>query len=176
MREYESSADTGISPAIPLQAAASFPAPAVLDETQLAYGKPWAGCRLLWVDDSSMLLSLYKAVFEKLGFEVLATSSPAQALRHLSFGEADIAILDYDMPAMNGENLASLIKDRSPRFPVILYSGNTSLPSSTHRQVDAICAKGGPRQDLLDAIERLAFKATVHVPESPPSFTPSSNH
>jgi DNA-binding NtrC family response regulator len=68
---------------------------------------PWRGRRLLWVDDSRLLLSLYKSVFESLGFEVLATSSTEEALRHMTAGSVDVAILDYDMPEMDGVLLAS---------------------------------------------------------------------
>jgi len=139
----------------------------------------WTGGRrrLLWVDDSGLLLSLYKSVFERLGFDVVTTSCPAEALKHLSLGQADLAILDYDMPAMDGGTLASMMKDRSPMFPVILYSGNTSIPSSARHWVDAICAKGSPREELLDTIERLALKAAAaQGMGSQSDLSPSSNH
>jgi CheY-like chemotaxis protein len=146
-----------------------------LEPGHLALSQPWIGRRLLWVDDSLLLLSLYKSVFEKLGFEVLATSSPAEALQHLSSGAADLAILDYDMPEMDGGMLASLMKTRYPMFPIILCSGNTTIPTSAHHWVDAICVKGARREELLNTIERLAIKAsTAHEPL--PVFTPSSNH
>jgi DNA-binding NtrC family response regulator len=118
--------------------------------------EPWKGRRLLWVDDSRLLLSLYQSVFESLGFEVLATSSQAEALRHASSDEADVAIVDYDMPEMDGEVLASLMKSRCPLLPVILYSGSPSIPHSVHHWVDAICTKAAPREELLATIERLA--------------------
>ena len=124
--------------AIPM---ARLPATARAD---LALLQPWTGRRLLWVDDSRALLSLYKSVFERLGFEVLATSSPDEALEHVSSNAPDVVILDYDMPGMDGGMLASLIKDRYKVLPVILYSGSTGIPSTAHHWVDAICAKAAP--------------------------------
>jgi CheY-like chemotaxis protein len=112
--------------------------------------------KILWVDDSSFLLSLYEAVFGSLGFEVVATSSPQDALRHA--GDVDIAILDYDMPDMNGAALASLLKASCRTLPVILYSGNSSISDGAHQWVDAICAKGAPREELLSTIHRLSRK------------------
>ena len=133
--------------------------------------------RLLWVDDSRMLLSLYRAIFEGLGFEVLATSSPAEALHHLSSHGADIAILDYDMPEMDGGILASMIKDLCPMLPVILYSGNTSIPQVARRCVDAVCAKATPRGELLATIERLSPNAQHEQEDNRLRiFAPSSNH
>jgi CheY-like chemotaxis protein len=112
--------------------------------------------KILWVDDSSSLLSLYQAVFGSLGFEVTTTSSPQDALSHA--GDVDIAILDYDMPDMNGAALASLLKASFRTLPVILYSGSSSISDAAHQWVDAICAKGAPREELLSTIDRLSRK------------------
>lgn len=114
---------------------------------------------LLWVDDSRLLLSLYQAVFESLGFEVVAISSPREALQQLGASRADVAIVDYDMPEMDGGTLASMMKARFPMLPVILYSGNVSIPKMARRQVDALCSKAAPRQELLATIEQLSLKA-----------------
>jgi DNA-binding NtrC family response regulator len=132
--------------------------------------------RLLWVDDSRMLLSLYQSVFESLGFEVLATSSPNEALEHLSSHGADVAILDYDMPEIDGGALASMIKDQCPMLPVILYSGNPSIPYVARRWVDAVCAKAAPRAELLATIDRLSQNAQREENNRLRTFTPSSNH
>jgi CheY-like chemotaxis protein len=139
--------------------------------------QPWKASRLLWVDDSRMLLSLYKAVFESLGFEVSATSSPEEALEQLSDHAADVAILDYDMPGMDGGMLASLMKDRYPTLPVILYSGNNSIPPSARHWVDAVCAKASPREELLATIDRLSHQSWRDPgQQSRQSLAPSSNH
>jgi DNA-binding NtrC family response regulator len=111
--------------------------------------------RILWVDDSRSLLSLYQAIFEGLGFEVVVTPSPLEALDRLSWEQTDVAILDYDMPEMDGGALASMMKSRVPEMPVILYTGSTKVPRHARECVDAICAKASPREELLLAIERL---------------------
>ena len=138
MRQYQCVPTAEIPPAIPM---GGSPATARAD---LALLQPWTGRRLLWVDDARALLSLYKSVFERLGFEVLATSSPDEALEHVSSNAPDVAILDYDMPGMDGGMLASLIKDRYPVLPVILYSGSTGIHLTAHHWVDAICTKTAP--------------------------------
>jgi CheY-like chemotaxis protein len=127
------------------------------------------------VDDSRSLLSLYKAIFEGLGFEVVATPSPLEALDRLSWDQADVAILDYDMPEMDGGALASMIKSRLPVMPVILYTGTTSVPRRARCCVDAICAKAAPRGELLTVVERLLRKsATRHSEPRPPALSPQS--
>jgi CheY-like chemotaxis protein len=74
-----------------------------------------------------------------------------------------VAILDYDMPEMDGGALASMIKSRVPGMPIILYTGSTKVPRRARCCVDAICAKASPREDLLLVIERLLRRsATRH--------------
>ena len=171
MRQEQSITAREIPPTIPMGGS-----PAI-ESARLASSQPWTGRKLLWVDDSRSLLSLYRSVFERLGYEVLATSSPAEALQHASSAAADVVILDYDMPEMDGATLASFMKDRHPMLPVILYSGSANIPSSAIHLVDAICAKGAPREELLATIERLALRnSAAHGFESQPFFTPSSNH
>jgi DNA-binding NtrC family response regulator len=142
----------------------------------VASSQPGSGQRLLWVDDSRPLLGLYKAIFESLGFEVQATCSPQEALEHLSSQATDVAILDYEMPDMNGSVLASLIKGRHPELPVILYSGSVCIPQDAHHWVDAICSKAAPREELLAMIEETLARragserrASFHPARSSPS-------
>ena len=131
--------------------------------------------RVLWVDDSEVLLSLYRAVFESLGFEVVTTPSPAEALERLSWDPADLAILDYNMPEMDGGTLAAMIKSRTPVMPVILYTATTSVPRRARCWVDAICAKAAPQRELLEEVRRLLRKSPNRRPRSSqPLSTPQS--
>src|SRR5260370_15672592 len=114
--------------------------------------QPGKSRRLLWVDDSEVLLSLYKAVFEHLGFEVLASASPERTLDKLSSAAADVAILDYDMPEMNGGDLASAVKNQFPTLPVILLHPYPRLPHNVARSVEAGCAKATARANFLYTI------------------------
>jgi len=132
----------------------------------IASSRPGRSRKLLWVDDSRPMLALYKAVFEGLGFDVQAICSPQEALDHLSSQATDVAILDYEMPDMDGGVLASLIKGLRPELPVILYSGSTCIPQDVHRWVDAICSKAAPLEELLAMInETLAQPCVLENPE-----------
>jgi CheY-like chemotaxis protein len=158
-------AATGIAPAISPQV------------SQLASAR---NRTLLWVDDSHALLLLYKSVFENLGFAVRATSCPREALDHASTNKTDstidVAILDYEMPEMNGGELAHLLRFQHPGLPIILYSSSTCIPASVNQSVDAVCVKGAPRHELLAAIEWLSGNPARTIGERPSVPTPSSNH
>ena len=165
MHSTSSRAATSISPAI---------------SAQVSEFAPSRNQTLLWVDDSRTLLSLYKSVFENLGFAVCTTSSPREALRHASTNKTDsaidVAILDYEMPEMNGGELAHLLRFQHPSLPIILYSSSTCIPASVNDSVDAVCVKGAPRQELLATIEWLSGDPSRTIGERPSVSTPSSNH
>lgn len=50
-------------------------------------------------------------------------SQPAKALEWLNGNHADLAILDIDMPGMNGMELAAVIKQRYPGISVLFLTG-----------------------------------------------------
>ena len=128
---------------------------------------------LLWVDDSSTLLDLYQTVYQSLGFDVLATSSVEEAVSFLK--RADVVVLDYDMPDMNGAALASLLKTIDDSKPIILHSGNASITPVAHPWVDAICFKGAPREELLAVISRLCEDRAIEELEIFQAAMPPTN-
>jgi DNA-binding NtrC family response regulator len=113
---------------------------------------------LVWIDDYQPGLSVYKAVFEGLGFRVLAASSGRIGLDLIDSSPVDVVIVDYEMPEMDGEAVATSIKNSRPELPVILFSGSSLVPSRVKSVVDAVCDKAGSRDDLLAAINRVLGK------------------
>ena len=73
--------------------------------------------RLLMEDAVSMLKSLN--VFD----EVTGFVRSDEALNYLDKGQADLALLDIDMPDMNGLELAMSIKNRCPDTAIIFLTG-----------------------------------------------------
>jgi CheY-like chemotaxis protein len=110
---------------------------------------------LLWIDDFAPALALYKAMCENLGFRVLTASTGRAGLRLAATNRIDLVVTDYEMPEMNGEEVALAIKALSPRTPILLFSGSSLVPQSTRRTVDACCDKAAPRNQLLRAIHGL---------------------
>jgi CheY-like chemotaxis protein len=80
--------------------------------------------RVLLVDDNVSLLTLFCEALSHEGYGVVAASDGSQAeLRAAAEPGFDILITDYNMPGMNGVELASRLTLRQPNLPVLLISG-----------------------------------------------------
>jgi CheY-like chemotaxis protein len=127
-----------------------------------------SGPQILWIDDFKPALALYKAMFENLGFSVLTACSGEEGLRLAATHPPDIVVTDYEMPGMDGGEVAAAIKALYSKTPVLLFSGSTLVPARATRLVDASCDKAGSRDELLSTIYRLLKKKHNRGLQPPP--------
>ncbi|MFT3837937.1 MAG: response regulator [Myxococcaceae bacterium] len=83
--------------------------------------------KFLLVDDIEDNLVALEAVLRRPGLEVLMATSGAAALELLLTHEVALAILDVQMPEMNGFELAELMRgaERTKRVPIIFLTAGT---------------------------------------------------
>ncbi len=107
---------------------------------------------VLIVDDEAMLLAMYKDMFSLLGCDTLTTPDPNNALAFLKNNpDIDLLCTDYDMPEMNGLELATQCHDLRPNLPILLNSGlQVDLDSDAVQRagVSAILTKPVALQEL----------------------------
>lgn len=109
--------------------------------------------RILCVDDDLVTLRLRKVLLEAAGYSVFLASSGAEALRMLSEGtEIDLVLLDYMMPEMNGNELASKLRALYPHLRLIAVSAVGQLPATLVNAVDSHVQKGHDPELLLSVI------------------------
>ena len=78
--------------------------------------------RILMVDDEPMVRTVMGRMLERAGHSTVVACDGTEALSLLD-DSFDLVITDYDMPDMNGAELASRIAATRPDCPVILLSG-----------------------------------------------------
>jgi CheY-like chemotaxis protein len=79
----------------------------------------------------------------------------------------DLAILDFEMPGMNGRDLVLRMRALHDRFPILLLSGSVSSLSPEDRVLFSKCLdKGEPVRHLLDLIA--AFLEPNEIPDFGP--------
>ena len=97
-----------------------------------------SGETVLVVEDESMILEVAVEILEGLGYKVLATTAPADALTIVSEhkGAIDLLLTDVIMPGMNGRDLAGRIRAMRPGLRVLYMSGYTANVIVTRGLVD----------------------------------------
>jgi CheY-like chemotaxis protein len=108
--------------------------------------------RLLCVDDDLGFLVGFTAVLESAGYCVVATNDPRQGFELATNGAFDLVIVDYDMPYMNGGELAFRLKQHRRDLPIILFSGSDSVPLQAINGVDDHLVKGEGVKTLLQTV------------------------
>jgi len=106
---------------------------------------------VLCIDDDEAILRYEKALLERSGYAVIAASSAQQGLRLATMCKCDAVLLDYEMPGMNGHEVAVEIKRVRPELKVILLSG-CEVPPQALALVDAFVPKLEANQQLLPTI------------------------
>lgn len=86
-------------------------------------------CRVLLVDDDSLVMTSATALIKDLGHTSIEATSGSDALAKLAAGlDVDVVITDHAMPAMTGLELARRIQEHYPKLPIILATGSAETP------------------------------------------------
>lgn len=86
--------------------------------------------RILLVDDEANIREGLKAVLQKDGHEVRDAVSGAAALALLPQFDAEVAVLDIQMPGMMGTELLAALKEQRPFLAVIMLTGHGTLDTA----------------------------------------------
>lgn len=92
---------------------------------------PPAPGKLLLVDDEANILSSLRRLLRQDGYQIVAETSPEQALVRLQAEPFDVIISDQRMPGMMGVEFLRRAKKTRPETMRIVLSGYTELESVT---------------------------------------------
>ena len=112
---------------------------------------------VLLVDDDVQYLELRAQVMKSCGFSVITAPGPMEAISMLAKTNAiKVAVLDYQMPVMNGCLLADRLKSMCPKLKIILHSGAVAIPESQMTNIDVFISKS-------DELARLIASVSEHT-------------
>ncbi len=83
---------------------------------------------ILLIDDDEAVLQVHAAMLMSLGHNVVPTTSPDAALQQAMLHRFKAAVIDVYMPAMSGVELASRLRLRDPRLPILFIGGYVHEP------------------------------------------------
>lgn len=83
---------------------------------------------ILIVDDDVPTLNLIKEAVEQAGFNAIAESQSSKVMGMIENISLDLAIIDLEMPVVNGFDLIKMIKSNKNfiKLPIIIYTGKES--------------------------------------------------
>jgi CheY-like chemotaxis protein len=131
----------------------------------LAKKKP----KILCVDDQVENLRVRAMFLEQFGCEVVQTQDHQSTLREVTEDGIDLIVIDYHLAdGQTGEEVARDVRVLRPQLPLIMLSGDTKLPESASRIVDAVLIKGtSDPKALLELIEQLVPGTKLRSRHSP---------
>jgi two-component system chemotaxis response regulator CheY len=115
----------------------------------------------LVIDDSRAMRSMLSRMVKELGFEVVEAANGSEALKKLADGlEPQIALVDWNMPEMNGLEFVESVRRDARHQAVTLMMVTTEIESSqVMRALDAganeYLMKPFTREALVEKLELL---------------------
>ena len=77
---------------------------------------------VLVADDHESVREVVRAVLEHAGYKVAEAVDGIDAVDKASQLKPDLLILDLRMPKLNGVEVASLVRGRLPKVPIVLFT------------------------------------------------------
>jgi len=119
--------------------------------------------RILLVDDVPLNVKVLAAMLKKLGAEVTAVSSGAEALEKLQKEEPDVLLTDLWMPEMNGEELATRIRENPSFASLTIVAVTADVESKNNfdlKNIDGVLIKPVTSKKLENLLAFLRSKRT----------------
>jgi CheY-like chemotaxis protein len=118
---------------------------------------------VLVVDDDSVFRELESRALRQQGYNVVQAACAAEALR-LAGATATLHLLltDFNMPDVDGLELARRFRAMRPHTPVLLVSGSLSLIQGRLKELDrvAVLEKSARFDELLEKVGALLSEVT----------------
>jgi len=113
---------------------------------------------ILCIDSDEVMLRYEKALLERFGYAVLTATSGQQGLRLGTMCRCDAVLLDYDLPVIDGYEVACEIKRVLPDLILIMVSGS-EVPIQALALADAFVPKLEANRQLLPMIADLCARS-----------------
>ncbi|MBO9312836.1 MAG: response regulator [Chloroflexus sp.] len=119
---------------------------------------------ILVEDEPDILIILHRLMRDLTGgYDIITVHSGADALAQIALRRVPLVITDYNMPGMNGLQLAAAIKETSPDTCVVMitaYATPELEKRAREQRIDYYLAKPFPL-DRLEHIVREVLRAPI---------------
>jgi CheY-like chemotaxis protein len=111
---------------------------------------------VLCIDDNRNMLEIHQALLESKGYRVLIAPDGPTGIALSRQQSIDVVVLDFNMPGMDGNQVAQVMMQEQPTLPVVIWSGYPDgIPDSLRWFANAVLYKGDGLEALLSVVESL---------------------
>ena len=89
--------------------------------------KPFMSASILLVDDELITLKITRKLLSSYGYNIEIATNTTEAIELLGSKYFDLAIIDINMPTLNGFDLVQLMHTFKIETPVLFLSNNTDI-------------------------------------------------
>lgn len=108
--------------------------------------------RVLVVEDAQVARAALKIMLEEFDCQVVAVGSGHDAIEEFD-GTFDVVFVDYNMPEMNGDKTAEMIRQKEKSLNVKKSAYIVGLSANNVEEIDQICFKAGMNQMIEKPIQ-----------------------
>lgn len=131
-------------------------------------GTDTAPIRVMVVDDHPMWRDAVERDLEVAGLDVVGVASTGQeALARFPAARPDVLVLDLQIPAPNGVEVTAEVVRQNPAVRVLILSASgeqADVLEAVKAGATGYLVKSASREELLDAVRRVAKGDTVFTP------------
>ena len=122
------------------------------------------GKRILLVDDEEGILEIVGTRIKSWGYELLEAKNGKEAIGIVKAKKADLVILDYMLPDMDGINVLKEIRKINKKIPVIMftaYPNPTAMYEAENLGISAYVAKLSLSADDMQVLLKAAVEEAI---------------
>ncbi len=121
---------------------------------------------ILIVDDQVAIAEFYKTILEQAGMKVTIETDPYEVLPAMQAYGPDLLLLDLNMPEVNGDELAAVIRQQEQyqSIPILFLSANAHPDKKTDLLEigsDDLLSKGMPPEELVRHVKSRVERAKI---------------
>jgi diguanylate cyclase (GGDEF)-like protein len=121
---------------------------------------------ILIVDDQVSIAEFYKTILEQAGMKVTIEINPYEVLPAMQAQGPDLLLLDLNMPEVNGDQLAAVIRQQEQyqSIPILFISANAHPDRKTDLLEigsDDLLSKGMPPEELVRHVKSRVERAKI---------------
>jgi DNA-binding response OmpR family regulator len=116
--------------------------------------------KILIIDDSALMRKIVRDHLEEAGFSVddFLPTSVAELIERIKTAPPDLVLSDFNMPNVDGLNVARTVRRTNSAIPVIILTANRDVARDSMLQtmgVRKILHKPISGKDLISAVEAI---------------------